>query len=61
VYSVEFARRIAASAGRRNRIAHEYDEVDPQKLYDAVRQAVGDLPEYARRVDGWLERLAPGS
>ncbi len=60
VYSTEFARRIAASAGLRNRIAHEYDEIDPQKLYQAVCQAVHDLPEYACRVDAWLERRAPG-
>jgi uncharacterized protein YutE (UPF0331/DUF86 family) len=59
VYSAEFAQRIAASAGLRNRIAHEYDEIDPQKLYQAVCQAVHDLPEYASRVDAWLEQRAP--
>jgi len=58
VYSIEFARRIAASAGLRNRIAHEYDEIDPEKLYEAVCQAVHDLPEYACRVDRWLEQRA---
>ena len=46
VYPAEFAQRIAARAGLRNRIAHEYDDIDPQKLFEAVRQAVGDLPEY---------------
>ena len=56
VYPAEFARRVAACAGLRNRIAHEYDEIDPQKLFEAVRQAVHDVPEYLRRLDVWLRR-----
>ena len=54
VYAPEFARRIAACAGLRNRIAHEYDDIDPQKLFEAVRQAVRDVPEYLSHVDNWL-------
>ena len=54
VYSPVFAERIAASAGLRNRIAHEYDEVDPRKLHEALRQAMDDVPEYIRAVDAWL-------
>ena len=54
IYSAEFGQRIAACAGLRNRIAHEYDDIDPQKLFEAVRQAVGDLPEYLRSIDSWL-------
>jgi uncharacterized protein YutE (UPF0331/DUF86 family) len=56
VYPSEFARRIAACAGLRNRIAHEYDDIDPRKLFDAVRQAVHDVPEYLRHVDAWIGR-----
>jgi uncharacterized protein YutE (UPF0331/DUF86 family) len=54
VYPTDFGQRIAACAGLRNRIAHEYDNIDPQKLFEAVRQAVSDVPEYLRQVDGWL-------
>ena len=54
VYPTEFGQRIAACAGLRNRIAHEYDDIDPQKLFEAVRRAVGDLPEYLRSIDSWL-------
>jgi uncharacterized protein YutE (UPF0331/DUF86 family) len=56
VYPADFARRIAACAGLRNRIAHEYDDIDPRKLFEAVRQAVHDVPEYLRHVDAWLGR-----
>jgi uncharacterized protein YutE (UPF0331/DUF86 family) len=56
VYPAEFGQRIAACAGLRNRIAHEYDDIDPQKLLEAVRQAVLDLPEYLRSINSWLAR-----
>lgn len=56
VYPSEFARRIAACAGLRNRIAHEYDDIDPRKLFEAVREAVHDVPEYLRHVEAWLSR-----
>ncbi|MEK6630641.1 MAG: HepT-like ribonuclease domain-containing protein [Acidobacteriota bacterium] len=56
VYAPQFAQRIASCAGLRNRIAHEYDDIDPRKLFDAVRQAVHDVPEYLGHVDAWLGR-----
>jgi uncharacterized protein YutE (UPF0331/DUF86 family) len=52
----EFATRIASCAGLRNRIAHEYDDIDPQKLFEAVRQAVHDVPEFLFHVDNWLRQ-----
>ncbi len=56
VYPPEFGLRIAAAAGLKNRIAHEYDDLDPQKLFDAVRQSTLDVPEYMRFVHAWLMR-----
>jgi len=49
-----FARRIAGAAGLRNRIAHEYDEIDPQRLHAALSDAIRDIPEYIRLVDAWV-------
>lgn len=60
VYPVTFGYRIAGCAGLRNRIAHEYDDIDPVKLFDAVRQAVADIPEYLAHVNAWMERQPPG-
>jgi len=37
-------------------IDREYDDIDPRKLFEAVRQAVHDVPEYLRHVDAWLGR-----
>ena len=56
VYAPEFAQRIASCAGLRNRIAHEYDDIDSRKLFEAVCQATRDIPEYLRHVDAWLVR-----
>ena len=56
IYSSEFGQRVASCAGLRNRIAQEYDDIDPRKLFAAVGQAVVDVPEYLRHVETWLSR-----
>jgi uncharacterized protein YutE (UPF0331/DUF86 family) len=50
------AQRIAACAGLRNRIVHEYDELDPRKVYAALQAAVRDVPEYLRLVHAFANR-----
>lgn len=49
-----FAQHLAPSAGLRNRLVHEYDEIDPVKLHEACRAATADVPRYLRSVDTWL-------
>lgn len=56
----DFARRIAACAGLRNRLIHEYDEIDADRIYEAVRTAVQDVPEYLRSVDAWVRKTTAG-
>ena len=51
-----FARRIASSAGLRNRIVHEYDAIDPAKVHEALQTALPDIREYLTRVRNWTER-----
>ena len=53
-----FASQIAACAGLRNRIIHEYDEIDPRRVWEGLQAAVRDIPEYLRRVHEHLERIA---
>jgi uncharacterized protein YutE (UPF0331/DUF86 family) len=52
-----FASRIAACAGLRNRIVHEYDEIDPERVYTALQVAVAEIPEYLSLVHQYLERI----
>ena len=46
----EFATRIAACAGLRSRITHEYETIDPARVHDALQSAVRDIPEYLKRL-----------
>lgn len=46
----KFAARIASSAGLRNRIVHEYDDIDPVKVFEAIQSALADLPIYLKAV-----------
>ena len=54
----DFAGRIAACAGVRNRIVHEYDELDPRKVYEALQRASRDIPAYLRTIDEYVQRGA---
>lgn len=54
VYDQEFADTIARSAGLRNRIAHEYDEIDAEQVYAAIKTAGTDVPVYIRAVEDFL-------
>lgn len=63
VLPMDFAQVIAQSAGLRNRIAHEYDEIDERKVFEALRDALRDIPLYIDHVHRFLEESgrAPGS
>jgi uncharacterized protein YutE (UPF0331/DUF86 family) len=52
----DFAVRLAACAGLRNRIVHEYEELDPARVYEALEPAVQDVPGYLKRIQDFLER-----
>lgn len=59
VLTPEFASRIAGCAGLRNRIAHEYDDIDPTKVHDALPAVVVDVPEYLRRINAFIVQGGP--
>jgi uncharacterized protein YutE (UPF0331/DUF86 family) len=52
-----FARKIAAAAGLRNRLVHDYDEIDPARVFRALQSALDDIPAYLRSVRDYLDRL----
>ena len=58
VLESDFAARIARSAGLRNRLVHEYDEIDARKLFDALGAALDDVPAYLAAVNRWIESRA---
>ena len=52
-----FAREIALAAGLRNRIVHEYDEIDARKVHEALQTAVKQIPIYLDHVNRFIEKL----
>ncbi|MBI2426978.1 MAG: DUF86 domain-containing protein [Candidatus Kerfeldbacteria bacterium] len=55
VYPENFAKEIAPSAGLRNVLVHEYDEVDKRLVYESVGKA---LAQYARYCEYVLKLVA---
>jgi uncharacterized protein YutE (UPF0331/DUF86 family) len=46
VYDLEFAKKIAPSAGLRNRLVHEYDNTKDEIVYDSVSDAIAQYAKY---------------
>jgi uncharacterized protein YutE (UPF0331/DUF86 family) len=59
VLDAVFAPRIARCAGLRNRLVHEYEEIDPRKVFEVLASATEDIGVYVRSVQAYLERVAP--
>ena len=57
VLDPSFAKRLAASAGLRNRIVHEYDALDHRRVFEALSAALTDIPAYIAAVDRYLSRI----
>ena len=53
-----FASQMAACAGLRNRIVHEYDDIDPRRIHEGLQAAVRDIPEYLAHVHRHIERAS---
>ncbi len=47
---------MAMAAGLRNRIVHEYDEIDPERVYEALPVAVRRIPAYLH-VQRFMEKI----
>ena len=54
VYSREFGDRIAPSAGLRNVLVHEYNDVDHSLVHAFIRSALEDYVTYVERVSEFL-------
>lgn len=60
ILSDRFAREIAFAAGLRNRLVHEYEEIDPGRVYEALRIAVRHIPTYVKAIQEYTKTLPPG-
>lgn len=51
----EFSRKIAPYAGLRNRLVHEYNELDEKKIYRALKKSIKDIPKYLKHIEAFIE------
>jgi uncharacterized protein YutE (UPF0331/DUF86 family) len=56
ILDVEFARRIARSTGLRNRLVHDYNEIDHRRVFEGLEAALEDVPRYLQSIE---QHLAP--
>lgn len=61
VLPVELARAMAPAAGLRNRLAHEYNEIDYQKIHEALGESSANIPRYLEAVQTFVERSGNGA
>ena len=57
VYSRDFAEEISKSAGLRNILVHEYNDVDHQILHGSIRTCIEQYRHYVRYVGSFLQTL----
>ena len=57
VVDAAFAQRIARCAGLRNRLVHEYEEIDPQRLFESLQAARADIVVYMRHVEAYVDSV----
>jgi uncharacterized protein YutE (UPF0331/DUF86 family) len=52
----ELARRLAPAAGLRNRLVHEYEDLDDRRVWEAIGQAQELFPRYLKSIEELLAR-----
>ena len=57
VISTELATQLAPSAGLRNRLVHEYDDIDPKQVFKAISFVLELYPLYVRQLNNYLISL----
>ncbi len=57
VMTSDLAKETATAAGLRNRIVHEYDDIDPELVHEALPVAVRRIPMYLDHIQRFIEKL----
>ena len=50
VITEELANKMAGMAGLRNALAHEYDKIDQNMVFDSLKLALVQIPNYLKKV-----------
>jgi uncharacterized protein YutE (UPF0331/DUF86 family) len=54
----ELAQNLAPSAGLRNRLVHEYDDIDDSIVYESMDQGISLYTEYVRAIKAYIDTTA---
>lgn len=57
VYSEDFAKQIAPSAGLRNALVHEYDTIDYELVEKSIKQAIVEFNQYSGYIMNFIEQI----
>jgi len=57
IITQELAVALAASAGMRNRLVHQYEEIDHQIVFTAIPKALQQYSLYVQQVTAYLDLL----
>lgn len=58
VYPKEFAETIAQSAGLRNILVHDYNDVDRRKVHASIKSCLRDYHRYLTDIDVFVKQQA---
>jgi len=50
----KLSKKMADSAGLRNRLSHEYDEIIPKKVFESIQSCMEDVPKYLKSIIKFL-------
>jgi uncharacterized protein YutE (UPF0331/DUF86 family) len=56
VYPQDFARKIAPSAGLRNRLVHQYNELNQGIIYQSISEALEQYAKYCHYILNYLDK-----
>ena len=56
ILDADLARALAPSAGLRNRLVHEYDDIDDAKVKDAIGTLLRVYPRYVQAIEAHLTK-----
>ncbi|MBI3274139.1 MAG: DUF86 domain-containing protein [Candidatus Colwellbacteria bacterium] len=57
IYPEAFAKKIAPSAGLRNALVHDYNDIDQRLFKKSIGEAIKEFNQYARYVLSYLEKI----
>ena len=55
------AEEIAPSAGLRNRLVHEYEEIDDQIVYQSIQKTLASYKKYIKIIENYLKNIENSS